>query len=195
MVENGYIANDRNVRTRYAVALHAHNGQGTWRHGGPERWRALGVEVLPYRQRGGHILVCPNRSFGIPGLMMPPIWPEDVVKRLARVTDRPVRVRAHPGNGPPRVPLEDDLRDAWAVVIWSSSVGVESLVRGIPVICEAPKWICKGATDPRGIKSVDVVALPDREQALNDLAWAQWHISEIERGEPFQHLLHGAHPL
>lgn len=191
VAENAYCANDRSNRQRYALALAGHNGQGMWPLGGPERWEALGLEVKPYRTQGDHILVCPNRSFGVPGYIMPPMWPEEVVRILQRRTKRPVRLRPHPGNNPPKVPLVNDLRNAWAVVIWSSSAGVEALLEGIPVWCQAPAWVCKPAT-LGSISDLETTALPDRMPALHSMAWQQWHITEIESGEPFQHLLHRA---
>jgi hypothetical protein len=189
VAENGYVANDRTNRTRYAVALDGHNGQGRWYPGDGERWRSLGIEVAPWRDDGGHVLVCPNRSFGRPGYIMPPVWPEDVVRRLQRATKRKIKVRPHPGNEPAKTPIEDDLDGAWAVVVWSSSVGVEALLRGVPVVCESPAWIARGAAST-SIKDIDKIELPDRMPTLHALAWAQWHIAEIGRGDPFQHLLH-----
>lgn len=189
VAENGYVANDRANRTRYAIALHAHNGQGEWFPGDASRWDALEIDVKPYRERGGHILVCPNRSFGNPGYIMDSMWTEKMVKRLERITKRTVRVRQHPGNVTHRVPLEQDLNDAWAVVIWSSSVGVGALIAGVPVFCECPRWIARGAAS-LDVRSINDPMLHDRMPSLHALAWAQWHITEIESGAPFQHLLH-----
>lgn len=188
VAENAYLGVDRADRRRYALANGGHNGSGAWPMGGPERWDELGIQLKPWRTEGEHVLVAPNRSFGMPGFIMPPNWHENVLQRLRMATDRPIRVRPHPGNGPPKKPLIEDLVGAWAVVIWSSSVGCEALVEGIPVICEAPWWIAKGAA-LKSIKDLETKDLPDRLPALRRLAWAQWTVEEIERGEPFQHLL------
>jgi hypothetical protein len=188
VAENAYVGVDRADRRRYALANGGHNGSGAWPHGGPERWESLGIALKAWRTDGEHILVAPNRSFGMPGFIMPPNWERDVVTRLRRVTQRPIRVRPHPGNGPPKKPLIEDLVGAWAVVIWSSSVGCEALIEGIPVFCEAPWWVAKGAAIP-SIKNIDNPDLPDRMPAFQRLAWAQWSVEEIESGEPFHHLL------
>lgn len=189
VAENAYLGLDRNDRRRYAIASYGHNGSGCWHVGQENRFAELGIPVLPWRTEGKHVLVCPNRSFGRPDLIMPPDWAQDVARRLQQYTRRTVRIRPHPGNDPPRIPLVDDLKDAWAVVIWSSSAGCEALVRGIPVFCEGPRWICKAATQPiREIESPK--PLPDRAAALHALAWAQWHVEEIENGTAFEHLLH-----
>lgn len=194
VAENGYLGRDgisphaMDPRQIYALAIGGHNGQGSWPSGGPERFAALGVDLRPWRADGGHVLVCPNRSFGIPGRMMPPTWVSSVHRRLVRLTKREIRIRPHPGNEPAKKPLAEDLRDAWAVVIWSSSAGLYALLEGIPVVCEAPYWILKGATCPDWEARVRGGVYP-RRRHFERMAWAQWSIDEISRGEPFRLLL------
>lgn len=188
VAENAYVGVDRRDRRRYALARGGHNGSGTWYLGGGERWQALGIGLAPWRTEGEHVLVLPNRCFGRPDFVQPAMWVERVVAKLKRVTARPIRVRPHPGNDPPKKPLADDLRGAWAAVIWSSSAGCEALLAGIPVFYEAPWWVLSGAAE-RDLSRVDNPAYLDRLLSFERLAWAQWHVEEIERGEPFQHLL------
>ena len=198
VAENGYLGPDgisphaMNPRTMYALGRGAHNDSTAIPEGGPERWAALGVDLAPWRTVGEHILVCPNRSFGIPERMMPPNWPIDVCNRLRKLTKREIRLRPHPGNSPAKKPLAEDLAGAWATVIWSSSAGVHSLIAGGPVICCAPHWICKGAADAH-LECVEKVddrgGLQTREEAMQRLAWGQWHLSEIESGASFRALL------
>ncbi len=198
VAENGYLGVDENCHQLYAMARHGHNGAGDWPVGGPERFAALGVDLAPWRASGGHILVCPNRSFGMPGNIMPPDWGNDVRRRLAKVTKREIRLRPHPGNSAPRKPLAEDLAGAWACVIWSSSAGVHALAAGIPVVCEAPFWICKPAVLDRvaDVEALDLTqpwermgADATRLEAMRRLAWAQWRLSEIQSGEAFRRLL------
>lgn len=194
VAENGYVKGRHDGGTYYALAVHGHNGAGRWHIGGPERWQALGVEVKPWRCRDdGHILVAPNRPFGMRGFAMPAGWGERTADELRRGTRRQVRLRTHPGNGRPAVPLADDLRGAHCVVIWSSSVGVRALIDGVPVICAAPAWICKGAAMAPGQDLFRFAMMDEaRARALHGLAWAQWSVEEIASGEPFRHLLRAA---
>lgn len=173
----------------YALARHAHNGRGQWHVGGPERWNALNVSLQPWRLAGDYILVCPNRSFGMRGGVMPLDWAEQVSRRLRAVTKRPIRVRYHPGNLAAKVSLEEDLSGAAACVIWSSSCGVHALVRGVPVICEGPYWICRGASNHEELGLSWQDTWLHREPVMHALAWAQWSVEEISRGEPFRYLL------
>lgn len=200
VAENGYLERPHFGGQHYALARGGHNGQGEWLPRGPGRWDALGIELKPWHgpdanwvneeNDGRHILVAPNRSFGRPGYIMPPNWSADVCKRLARVTRRPVRVRMHPGSNAPKVPLAQDLANCWAVVIWSSSVGVHALIAGVPVIAECPAWICKRAA----LADIREIEAPwgrcsERLPALMDMAWAQWTCDELATGEPFRRLL------
>jgi hypothetical protein len=100
---------------------------------GPERWDALGLEIKPWREAGDHILVCPNRHFGMRGLAMPQDWEQRTLKEMRAQTKRPIRVRPHPNGSKPARPLAEDLVGAWCVVIWASSCGVHALLAGIPV--------------------------------------------------------------
>ena len=188
VAENGYFLRPHFGGQHYALARTGHNGSGAWPAGGGERWAALGIELAPWRDKGDHILVCPNRAFGRPGYIMPMDWPQRVVERLQRITRRPVRLRSHPGNVEPKRPLNDALSNCWAMVIWASSAGVHGLVAGIPVICEGPAWIAKGATGA-DIKTVDAPVMPERLPVFERLAWAQWTMAEIASGEPFARLI------
>ena len=170
----------------YALAEGWHNGRGRWPSGGPERFAALGVELKPWRTEGEHILVCPNRSFGVGEAVMHPDWAERTAARLRKATARPVRIRAHPGNNAPRRSLSEDLKGCWAVVIWSSGAGVHALAAGVPVFVEARFWVMKGAG---ASGPVDAPVMPERLPHFERLAHAQWTCAEIESGEPFRRLL------
>lgn len=175
----------------YALSKHGHNGSGVWPEGGPERWRALGIELKPWRADGGHILVCGQRGIGSPTMASPPDWHEHIAARIRKLTKRPVRVRPHPGNNAPKRPLTEDLAGAWAVVVWSSGSGVKALTAGIPAFYDAPHWICAGAAvrvrdaDYAAPKCDDAARL----SALERMAWAQWTVAELQSGEPFRMLL------
>jgi hypothetical protein len=170
----------------YALGLGFHNDSTRVPAGGPERFQALGVNLKPWRTTGEHVLVCPNRPFGVPGRSMPVDWAERSAERLRKATRRPVRIREHPGNSAPRRPLEADLAKAWAVVVWSSSVAAHALAAGIPTYIEAPFQILKGAGASGPVNNPET---PERLPHFERLAWAQWTCSEIESGEPFKVLL------
>lgn len=196
VAENGYIGADENGHQLYAIAKGGHNGSGTWYQGGSERWKELNIELQPYRKDGSHVLLCPNRFIGSKVMRMPLGYAEFMTTRLNDLTKRPIHIRPHPGNwqvNPPKTPLEDDLRNAWAVGIWSSSSGVRALVSGIPVFYFAPYWIASDAAD-NDITHIENPVLKDRLPAFEKLAWAQWTLNEIRKGLPFYYLLQHEDP-
>ena len=201
VAENGYLgangttpkfdvaAGDVRPGHYYALALDGHNGSGRWPSYDGSRWRALGIELQPWRERGDHVLVCPQRGIGPNRQAQHPAWPQDVTLRVKGLTTRPVRVRPHPGLGPGDVPIESDLENCWAMVTWASGAGIHALVAGVPVIFEARHWILADAAG-RDIKAIESPALPDRLPAFQRLACAQWTVAEIASGEAFLRLLH-----
>lgn len=190
VVENGYIGRDDQDRQYYAVALGGHCGSGSWKIGGPERWDALGIELKPYQDNDGHIVVFGQRGIGSPTMASPHDWHEHIAVKL-RKAGREVRVYPHPGE-PANAPGVADatieqIRGAHCVVVWSSARGVRAMVEGIPVVYHAPHWIGAGAAMHRTLeRRMDEGA---RRQTMRELAWAQWSVDEIGRGDPFRLLL------
>ncbi len=186
IVENGFIGKDKDGRQLYAMALSQHSGAGQWYVGQDDRWGRLGIDTQPWRLQGREIVILPQRGMGKQGTAMPRDWPMTVVERLKKVTDRPIRIRPHPGQN-----REDpcyDMQDAWAAVTWASGAGIKAIVGGISVFCDFPKWIGAPASTV-GIDDIENRFLGDRYPMLNRLAYAQWTIEEIKTGEPFEWLL------
>ncbi|OFX02442.1 MAG: hypothetical protein A3E78_10990 [Alphaproteobacteria bacterium RIFCSPHIGHO2_12_FULL_63_12] len=186
VAENGYIGRDGEGRQFYALARSHHNGGGTWFVGEEDRWSRLGVPIKPWRESGDFILVLPQRGIGPPGVAMPRPWTGEVVRRLRHATQRPIRVRPHPGKE--KSDPSPDFVDCWAAVTWGSGAGIKAIVAGIPVFHEFERWI--GAPAARfGIGDLENPFLGDRMPMLQRLAYAQFTIDEISTGEPFRCLL------
>lgn len=208
VAENGYLgiggkshrAHDESGQRMYALALGDHNGRGHWywpyAHVGEfacaPRFQGLGVALKPWRERGRKILVCGQRGIGLPGRASPPGWHDQVGAELRAHTGVPVHIRQHPGDKDPAVPLEQDLADAVACVIWASGAGVKALVEGVPVFYACPWWVCaEGARRYEGPQSLQFPVKNDFQRifALERMAWAQWTVEEIASGEAFRRLL------
>ncbi len=169
IVENGYL--QRVDKTYYAISVHGHNGSGWFPVVDEDRFSKLGFELKSWDTKPtGYALVCGQRSIGSVLMASPPAWAE----RHIRTLTGPTKLRLHPGNHAPKVPLEHDLAGASECHIWSSSAGVRALVEGIPVKHYAPHWICED---------------PDRTRALHRMSHGQWHFSEIATGEPLARIL------
>lgn len=186
--ENGYIGKDPHGRQYYAISARGHNGSGFWPIGNEDRWSLLGIPLQPWVSRPeGYALICGQRGIGSKEMASPPYWHVHADRYVKAFM--PTKVRLHPGNQPPKTTLEDDLAGARLCVIWSSASGVRALTLGIPVVYDAPHWICSnGAMRMRDLANpkLNVVGHDDsREIAMRAMAHAQWSIEEIESGEPF----------
>lgn len=201
VAENGYLAEGGGVpkfdsidpqNRYYALALRGHNGSGVAPYGSQQRWDSLKVSLKEWKSGGEHILLCPNRSFGRPDMVMPFDWAERTTAEIKRYSNRPIKLRPHPMNAPPATPLSADLRNAWAMVIWSSSTGVHSLIEGVPVFQCGPYFVCTAATS-RNIKMIENPAMDEdrRISSMLALAGAQWKVSEIASGEALSAVLAG----
>lgn len=186
VAENGYIGKGADGKPIYALARHHHNGAGVWPEGEDDRWASLGIELAPWRRDGEHILVLPQRGIGPAGVAMPKNWPNEIVKRLGRVTRRPIKVRPHPGLH--KGSLKPDLKDCWAVVTWGSGAAIKAIAAGVPVFHELKPWIGAPAAS-FGIDRLEEPFLGDRLPMFRRLAHAQYSCAEIATGEPFRKLL------
>lgn len=67
--------------------------------------------------------------------------------------------------------LAEDLEDAWCVLTYNSSAGLEALLAGVPVICDEIAYygeLCE--TDPRQVETVELPSAIDRWELLSRLA-------------------------
>lgn len=185
VAENGYIGEAPGGGKLYALAMNHHNGAGTWREGGPERWDALGLELVPWRSDGEHVVILPQRGIGEQGVAMPQAWLNEVAADLPQMTHRRVRIRRHPGRE--KAEPYESLAGAWCAVTWGSGAAIKAIVAGIPVFHGLRAWI--GAPAARESLDIEAPWMGDRLPMLRRLAWAQHSLAEIESGEAFAWLL------
>lgn len=179
VTENGYIGKTR------ALAVGHHSGAGAWYQGEGQRWPSLDTDIQPWRDDGDHILVLPQRSIGEDGVAMPRGWEVRIEKHLKTLTDRPIRIRKHPGKDKSKPPtLEDDLEGAWAAVTWGSGAGIKAIIAGVPVFHQLKSWI--GADAATTNFDIENPYMPDRLPMLERLAWGQWTWDEIRSGEAIE---------
>lgn len=188
VVENGYL--QKVDKTYYAISVHGHNGSGWFPVGEEDRFTKLGFKMKPMRGASGkHVLVCGQRGIGSSLMASPSFWAERTANELRKITDFPVRVRAHPGNHETKITLEKDLAEAESCVIWSSGAGVRALVEGVPVAALAPHWICQEATSKKWTHCDDESVTANRVDQLHRMSHGQWHFDEVTTGEPLARIL------
>lgn len=142
--------------------------------------RRPSVPLRPWREGGRYVLIAmPGVEFGAALGIDVAAWCETIINRVCAKTKRPVRVRARNST----TPLNDDLRDAWAVVTHSSNVAVDAAIAGIPVFVEPTSAAAPvGRTD----LEIDEPVMPGRNRWLRSLASQQFTIKEMNDGIAWQ---------
>lgn len=177
----------------------------------PDRWKKiknnLNINVKDYRTKGDYILLClqRNRGWSMKGIDVMDFC-RNTISAIQKNTDRPIVVRGHPGDKKttqylklniPNVtisesnkPLEIDLANAWATVVYNSSPGVASLIEGVPVFqmdmnknfsmySEVANTTLKRLEDPK---------LYDRQEWLERISMCHWSFNELQNGEAWQYM-------
>ncbi|MGH7026610.1 glycosyltransferase [Brevundimonas sp.] len=169
----------------YRITRNAHEA-GQVRDCPPDRAKALGLELSPWRRGDSTILVCPPTQYFMDAHGCPD-WLNETLATLRACTDRPVEIRGKPVPGDPSEPLESALGRAYAIVTHSSNIAVEAAVAGVPVFVAPTSAAAPvGETD---LTRIEQPARPDREAWLSHLAYSQFTLDEIASGEAWRLLL------
>ncbi len=195
VVENGYLGRDAAGQKLYAMQRSALHGFGPFHVGDADRLAALAVEFKRWRTAGTEVVVLAQRGIGVAPVRSTPDDAQRVASAIRKATGLPVRVRQHPGDREPEIPLADDLARALFAVAHTSAAGLHALAMGIPVVTTAERWLGRPAASyvPAG----DLAAWRDaparlvrddalRLQTFHRVAWAHWTVDEIKTGEPIR---------
>lgn len=168
-----------------------------------DRFDKLGVRVKPWKKSGDYILVCPPTD-AVMNFYKNWDWLTKTLNQLRRYTKRKIIVRTKPNetkltyrNGiaypvskaerqklkaeaQPIPPLVDQLKNAWAVVTFTSSAGIEAAINGVPVFCD--RSCASAQVGLTNLSKIEQPIYPDRTQWLNTLAYSQFYIDEIRDG-------------
>lgn len=160
--------------TRHWVSL-GWNGRGyraRWpENRDPSRWEAYGVPLEPWRT-GKRVILCGQVGAYSPDWFSEEGW-------YSAVSDHCTHFRPHPmGDNPTGLPTATDFSDCKVAVVLNSSIAVQAIMAGIPVVtmdAGSMAWPITGHT-------IDDIRTPDREEWCHWLAWCQWSHDEIEEG-------------
>jgi hypothetical protein len=160
-----------------------------------DRFRALGIELQPYRLTGEHVLCALQSRMWYEMLGYQPTWGETLAEIVAERTARRVIARVKPLKGVVQPSLEEHFENCWAVASLSSNVMVKAAIAGIPIF---PQSYC--AVSPLTAGSVFQLDTPERERpevlremVFHTLAAHQWTIDEIAAGRMWRDLLNRPH--
>jgi hypothetical protein len=183
----------------------------------PSRWTAIqrdmGVSLKDWRTQGNHILVCLQRDGGWSMAGFDVVdWTLITLKQLRRHTDRPIRIRPHPGDkkagrycrdilelcqrhgirdvamSDPKVPLERDFKHCWAVVNHNSSPAVGAAIEGFPVFVTDPDRSQARDVCNRDLARIENPELPDRQSWINRISQFHWSYDDLVTGKCWAHM-------
>jgi hypothetical protein len=125
-----------------------------------------------------------------------------ICETIRKFTDLPIIIRDHPTrpNTQPKIegvknvkyddfklPIQTAIGGAKCVVTINSNAGVDSVLGGKPVISLDKGSMVWNISD-HDFKGINSPKFYDRTQWCNDIAYAQWHPSELKSGEAWEHL-------
>ena len=182
----------------------------------PDRWNKIAkvknIKMKDWRKGGKYILICLNRGSG--GYSAHGVnaadWAIKVYHELRKHTDRPIKIRQHPGMGYPSYhkdckklakhcsdhpdceliggrhdPLHimQDMKTAHSVIIFTSTAGAPAVVEGIPLFVEhsSSYLYSMRAGELKDIENPNYNI--NRKQFLNDYGYSHWSIEELREGE------------
>lgn len=173
-------------------------------HVDPCRWLKikddLGISLKPRQHKGKHVLICLQRNGGWSmGDLDVMTWCADTIRNLKKYTDRPIVVRAHPGDKQVKnylklsfpgvkisknIDIEEDFSKAWATVTYNSSPGVASAIEGIPVFVTDPVPQKSQAYDVANtdLTQIENPVLPDRQSWIEKIAMCHFNFDDLRRG-------------
>jgi hypothetical protein len=133
------------------------------------------------------------------------VWLDKTIKQLRKYSQRPIRIRMHPGDGTKAkqihkieksygsdvqistsAEIREDLIDCWCTVGYNSTPNVVAAIEGIPGYVSDPlhSWAADVAfTD---LSLIEDPPMPDRSAWLHKIANIHWSNQEVRSGALWQ---------
>ena len=139
-------------------------------------------------------------------------WALKNIIEIRKYSDRPIRIRPHPGDKKARkycdrllklcqgrrinhvtisgegTSLMQDFVNCWVVVNHNSSPGVAAVMEGIPVILTDPVRSQAGDIATQGINRIENPLMPDREAWVQRISQLHWSHEELRSGACWAHM-------
>lgn len=171
----------------------------------PSRWQQiktdLNFDLKPWRNKGKHVLICLQRNGGWSmGNLDVMQWCRQTIDTIRKYSDRPIVVRAHPGDKKSRNYLRlnypnvtisnkpsilDDLHKCWATVTYNSSPGVASAIEGIPVFVTDPTPQISQAFDVANtdLSNIENPMMPERQLWIEKTSMSHYNFNDLKSGK------------
>lgn len=187
-IDNGYFRADRGSlqRTTYMRATWNALVSNTVLNRPADRWERLGVDLWPWRPEGlDVVLAAPGAGYAAYLGFNPDAWANETMYSLLNQTERPVILRTK-GSREPLLETLLGAPPAHCLVTHCSNAGVESIVFGVPVICDPGAAAAPVART--SLAEIENLVMPDRMPWLSSLAYQQWTVDEFADGTAWRHL-------
>jgi len=157
-----------------------------------DRFEKFNIKMKAPDLQGDHILVCPS-SVSINQYLDRPNWTQEIVEQIKRYTDRPIKIREKPrdkgtsGPAVAKIPIEEDLKNAWCCVTSCSISAIEATCAGKPVFCDEKSFATHiGNTN---LQDIENPMFMSPEEWLYSLAYQQFTPEEFENGVAIEILM------
>lgn len=178
---------------------------------GEENWvnirRDYNMDLAPWRSHGDHILICLQRPMGwsMRGMNLYE-WLDNTYTMIRRYSDRPLRIRWHPGDwknipknldlsrfgavlSPPNRHILEDLKNCWALVCHNSTPSAVATIEGVPAfITDDPGYCQAGSVANTNFSMLENPSMPDREAWIRRLAQCHWSFQDVRTGRCWRHM-------
>ena len=182
----------------------------------PKRWqnisKDLNIQLESYKKTGSNIILCLQRNGGWSmGKTSVYDWVIQTVYKIRMYSDRKIVVRPHPGDKKAESsylqelrlfydkdkniefstmgkPLDEDLKNAWAVVNHNSSSIVGPIIKGYyAFITDWQKSQCYDVAN-YDLSQIENPREFDRQKWLERISMFHWKFSELEDGTAWAHI-------
>lgn len=172
------------------------------------RAKQLGLKLLPWRTDGEYIIICGQHNKSLQWADMPPMskWIMDTIDTIQQFSKRTIIIRPHPrcplpyiesqfknvyNQTPMHIPgtydnFNLDFSKVWSTVCWNSNPGSQSIIAGVPSF--VGKSSLASAVANTDLSKIENPNMPERQQWLNELAYTEYTLAEIESGIPIKNL-------
>jgi hypothetical protein len=189
----------------------------------PERWKAIqrdmGVALRDWRVNGDHVLLCLQRDGGWSmNNFSVADWALSTVKYLRKHTDRPLRIRPHPGDkgasgycqtlmrdlnkhgitnvtlSEPGIEFTRDLKHCWAVVNYNSSPTVGAAIEGVPIFVTDPHRSQAKQVANFRLSDIETPKTFDRLPWIQRISQFHWSNDDLISGRCWSHMRNWVKP-
>lgn len=161
-----------------------------------------GVSLKPWRTTGDHVLILCQRPKGFNMFTDQDVWLDKTINKIRKVSQRPIMIRLHPGDGSrfkqiekiqkkygntvsisEHANIKDALTNCWTTVGINSTPNVVAAIEGVPGYIEDHRRSWAADIAFSNLEEILDPPLSDRSQWINKIANIHWSNDEVKSGK------------